>query len=67
MGYTSLDKNSEGIIAPRGEIWIRGNGVFVGYYKDMAKTEEAVDKDGWLKTGDIVIFLNYFIYLIGSY
>ena len=56
MGYTSLDKNADGILTPRGEIWIRGNGVFVGYYKDMAKTEEAVDKDGWLKTGDIVIF-----------
>lgn len=43
MGYTSLDKDEDGNITPRGEIWIRGPAVFVGYYKDIAKTEEAKD------------------------
>jgi long-chain acyl-CoA synthetase len=33
---------------------IRGTGIFVGYYKDKAKTDEAIDSEGWLATGDIV-------------
>ncbi|XP_066094744.1 long-chain-fatty-acid--CoA ligase 5 isoform X1 [Saccopteryx bilineata] len=45
MNYYSV--NSEG------EICIKGTNVFKGYLKDPMKTEEALDKDGWLHTGDI--------------
>lgn len=39
MKYTSDDKDENGRDYPRGEIWFRGPGVFLGYYKDGAKTK----------------------------
>ena len=58
MGYRSSDKthgkNDEVIACKgRGEICIRGDNVFQGYYKMADKTAEAVDENGWLHTGDI--------------
>jgi long-chain acyl-CoA synthetase len=40
-------------IAPDGEVLIAGPHVFKGYYKDPAATEETVDADGWLHSGDL--------------
>ena len=42
-----LDPNKEGI----GNIVVKGPNVFLGYYGDVRKTEDAF-VDGWFKTGD---------------
>jgi long-chain acyl-CoA synthetase len=39
-----------------GEVLFRSPGMFVGYFKDEAKTKEAMTEDGFVKTGDAGFF-----------
>jgi long-chain acyl-CoA synthetase len=49
MGYYAKEN--------KGEVCAKGYNRFEGYLKDPERTAEAIDKDGWLHTGDIGMWL----------
>ena len=49
------DDNNELPLGERGELCVKGPQVMKGYWQRKEATEEILDADGWLKTGDIAI------------
>jgi long-chain acyl-CoA synthetase len=49
-----------------GEILVKGDNVMIGYYKNNQATNEILDEDGWLHTGDLgLLDKDNFIYIKG--
>lgn len=51
--------NSAGDVVPRGEVGevlVRGHAVMLGYWDDLEGTAAAIDRSGWMHTGDLGTF-----------
>ncbi|MCS7185132.1 MAG: AMP-binding protein, partial [bacterium] len=57
-----LDENENPV--EEGEICIKGENVFKGYYLNEEETKKAFTKDGFLKTGDIGKIVDGFLYIL---
>lgn len=66
--YKTID-NETGEDLPKGsigELVVRGNTVTHGYYNKPDETAKAIDKDGWLRTGDVgIIDENNYLEILG--
>lgn len=58
VGIQAEVRNEQGNVVPRGEIgelWVKGDNIMLGYYNAPEATD-AILKNGWFNTGDMVYF-----------
>lgn len=61
-------RDENGHILPErmaGSIFVRGPSLMQGYFQKQEETDAVLDKEGWLKTGDLGYLLNNEIIIIG--
>lgn len=51
-----VDENGEDSLrGDAGELWVRGENIFLGYLDDPDATARVLTPDGWLRTGDVAV------------
>lgn len=61
MGYTQENTDFLGNETPKGELLIRGNNLFEGYYLEPEQSKLKISNNRWLHTGDIGNFTKFII------
>jgi long-chain acyl-CoA synthetase len=49
------DDGEDSLVGDPGEIWVRGDNVFAGYWGDEQASRDVLTPDGWLRTGDVAV------------
>jgi 4-coumarate--CoA ligase len=49
------DDGREVGVGERGELYVRGPQIAMGYWRNEEATRESFDSDGWLKSGDVAV------------
>lgn len=66
FSYVQMRINSKSPYSIPGEIQVKGDNVFVGYYNDPESTKTAFTEDGWFRTGDLGYFdSDNYLYITG--
>jgi fatty-acyl-CoA synthase len=66
-GIRIVDQATGAVLPERrvGEIQVSGPSVMRGYYENREKTDETIERDGWLHTGDLGYLADGQIYICG--